>query len=120
MREGALKLLIRPAVYNGCLPKIKIRRRYPLRRATLSCILIFWCVTLGVAQDKGNQWLGTWKLDTAKSKLQQSPKEETLQVDAAAKDNIKWSLNGTAADGSNYSENFEGKADGKPYAINRD
>ena len=72
-----------------------------MRRATLSFILIFWCVTLGVAQDKGNQWLGTWKLDTAKSKLQQSPKEETLQVDAAAKDNIKWSLNGTAADGRN-------------------
>ena len=92
-------------------------RRYIV--SVLATILL--CAAVCIAQEpKSNGWLGTWKLDSGKSKLQQAPQQESLQVDAATKDNIKWSLNGTAADGSTYSESFEGKADGKSYPIMRD
>jgi hypothetical protein len=93
-----------------------------MRRSVLTlAVVMLWCATACLAQEsKSNGWLGTWKVDTSKSKLQQAPQQETLQVDAATKDNIKWSLNGTASDGTTYSESFEGKADGKSYPIMRD
>jgi len=80
-----------------------------------------WCAMACVAQNsKSNGWLGTWKLDTSKSKLQRPPQQETLQVEAGTKESIKWSLDGTAADGTTYHEIFDGKADGKSYPIMRD
>jgi hypothetical protein len=93
-----------------------------MRRSVFALVVVtLWCATACFAQDsKSNGWVGTWKLDTAQSKLQQAPQQETLQVDAGTKDNIKWSLNGTAADGTTYSESFDGKADGKSYPIMRD
>jgi hypothetical protein len=93
-----------------------------MRKAILGCVaVLLWCATACAAQESTtNGWLGTWKLDTSKSKLQQAPQQETLQVDAGTKDNIKWSLNGTGADGTTYSESFDGKADGKSYLIMRD
>lgn len=93
-----------------------------MRKAILGCVgVVLWFAILSIAQEsKSSGWLGTWKLDTTQSKLQQAPKQETLQVDGGTKDNIKWSIDGTAADGTNYHESFEGKADGKSYPIMRD
>lgn len=83
-------------------------------------VAALWCATTCFAQGS-NDWVGTWKLDTAQSKLHQAPKQETLQIiDSGSKDNIKWSIDGTAADGSTYHETFEGQADGKSYPIMRD
>ena len=66
-------------------------------------------------------WVGEWKLDTAKSKFHgPAPKEETLTVDSATKDSVKYSTKGTAADGSAYTEAYDGKADGKEYPLTRD
>jgi hypothetical protein len=77
------------------------------------------CGTMAFAQT--SDWVGTWKLDTTQSKLQQAPKQETLQVvDGGSRDNIKWSIDGTAADGTTYHETFDGMADGKSYPIMRD
>jgi hypothetical protein len=93
-----------------------------MRRSILSLVagILLCAVACWAQESKGNGWVGTWKLDTTQSKLQQAPKQETLQVDSGTKDSIKWSLNGTTADGTTYSENFEGKADGKSYPIMRD
>jgi hypothetical protein len=91
-----------------------------MRRFSFGLTVALWCATICFAQGS-SEWVGTWKLDTAQSKLQQAPKQETLQVvDAGSKDNIKWSIDGTAADGSTYHETFEGQADGKSYPIMRD
>ena len=92
-------------------------------RRFLSPLIIatLWCATAAIAQEStANRWVGTWKLDTSKSKLQQAPQQETLKIEAGTKDNIRWSLDGTAKDGTTYHETFEGKADGKSYPIMRD
>ena len=93
-----------------------------MRRSISSLVAVtLLCAAVTIAQEsKSSDWLGTWKLDTAQSRLQHPPQQESLQVDGGTKDNIKWSLNGTAADGTTYSESFEGKADGKSYPIMRD
>ena len=93
-----------------------------MRRSLFGLIVAaLWCATACFAQDaKSNGWPGTWKLDTAQSKIQQAPQQETLQVDAGTKDSIKWSLNGTDTDGATYHETFDGKDDGNSYPIMRD
>jgi hypothetical protein len=69
---------------------------------------------------QADPWVGTWKLDVAKSKFHSpAPKEETLTVDSATKDSVKYSTKGTAADGSAYTEAYQGKADGQEYPLTR-
>ena len=93
-----------------------------MRRSVLTLVvMMLWFAMVCLAQDsKSNGWVGTWKLDTSKSKLQQAPQQETLNIEGGTKDNIKWSLDGTAKDGTTYHETFEGKADDKSYPIMRD
>jgi len=79
--------------------------------ALLSCTLIF-------AQSKADPWAGTWKLDTVKSKLNDpAPKEETVKVEESDLNTIKYTTSGTDAEGKQFTENFDGKADGKPYPL---
>ena len=86
-------------------------------------VLLLGC-SLALAQAKkaapADPWVGTWKLDTSKSKFHNpGPKEETLTVDAANQDAVKYSMKGTAADGSPYTEAYDGKPDGKEYPLTR-
>ena len=87
-------------------------------------VLLLGC-SLAIAQGKkaaaaADPWAGTWKLDTSKSKFHSpGPKEETLTVDAANADAVKYSMKGTAADGSPYTEAYDGKPDGKEYPLTR-
>ena len=61
-------------------------------------------------QTSADPWAGTYKLDTAKSKFAgPAPKEETVTVDAASKDSVKYTINGTDADGKSYTVSFDGK-----------
>jgi hypothetical protein len=89
------------------------------KKLVLLGLLLGW--SLAFAQDKkaaADPWAGQWKLDTSKSKFHNpGPKEETLTVDAATNDAIKYSMKGTAPDGSPYTEGYEGKPDGNPYPI---
>ncbi|HKD80751.1 MAG TPA: hypothetical protein VKH81_13720 [Candidatus Angelobacter sp.] len=98
----------------------------------LLLVALLLCGSLAFAQAKkapaetkktapaADPWIGNWKLDIAHSKFHDpAPKEETLTVDAASKDAVKYSTKGTAADGSAYTEAYEGKADGKEYPLTR-
>lgn len=90
----------------------------------LSLAVLVVCGSLAFAQaqkaPQADPWVGQWKLDTAKSTFHNpGPKEETLTVDSASKEAVKYSMKGTAADGSAYSEAYEGKADGKEYPLTR-
>lgn len=59
--------------------------------------------------------MGTWKLDEAKSKLSAAgPKNNTVTYEAAG-DNIKITIEGTAADGTPVKSEWTGKYDGKDY-----
>lgn len=61
-------------------------------------------------QTGADPWAGTYKMDAAKSKFPgPSPKEETLTVDAANKDSVKYTIQGTDAQGKNYTATYDGK-----------
>lgn len=90
----------------------------------LALAVLLFAFTVAFAQDKkaaqADPWVGNWKLDTSKSKFHNpGPKEETLTVDAANNDAVKYSMKGTAPDGSPYTEAYEGKPDGSPYPLTR-
>ena len=91
------------------------------KRLVLPGLLL--ALSLALAQDKktaADPSVGQWKMDTSKSKFHHpGPKEETLTVDAANNDAIKYSTKGTAPDGSAYTEAYEGKPDGKAYPLTR-
>jgi len=71
----------------------------------------------------GDNWLGTWKLDVAKSKLSPgpAPKSLTLKFEATP-DGIKFTGDGVSADGKPTHSMFLSKFDGKdvPYEGNPD
>src|SRR5262245_20845255 len=94
------------------------------RGLSLAALLVCGSLALAFAQaqkaPQADPWVGQWKLDTTNSKFHQpGPKEETLTVDSASNDAVKYSMKGTAADGSAYTEAYEGKADGKEYPLTR-
>jgi hypothetical protein len=79
-------------------------------------VLAALAATQILAQD--NPLVGTWKLNTAKSKYTgvPAPKEMTRTIEAAG-DSVKYTNSGTAADGSAISASYTVKYDGKDYPI---
>ena len=67
--------------------------------------------------EKANSWVGVWKLDTSKSKLNEAPKQETMQIDSADRNSIKYSIRGASDEGKEYTENYDGKPDGNAYPV---
>ena len=71
----------------------------------LALVALLLACSMAVAQAKkaapADPWAGTWKLDTSKSKFHNpGPKEETLTVDAASAEAVKYSMKGTGPDGA--------------------
>jgi hypothetical protein len=65
----------------------------------------------------GDLWAGTYKLDISKSKFHEpAPKDESVQVISTA-GSLKYTITGTARDGKQFTESFDGKADDNPYPI---
>jgi hypothetical protein len=80
----------------------------------LSCTFAF---SQAKKQTGADPWAGTYKLDTAKSKFQMpAPKEETVTVDAANKDSVKYTIKGTDAQDKPYTVTYDGKP-GTPTAV---
>jgi hypothetical protein len=69
-----------------------------------------------LAQD--NPFVGTWKLNLAKSKFEPgpAPKSQTRTI-AAQGDEAKYTFDGVAADGKPFSYSFTVKYDGKDYPV---
>ena len=76
-------------------------------------LFLLLSVTAVLSQTKrqtADPWTGTFKLDTAKSKISgPAPKEETVTVDAASKDSVKYTIKGTDAQDKAYTVAYEGK-----------
>ena len=76
-------------------------------------LFLLLSVTAAIRQtkrEKADPWTGTFKLDTAKSKISgPAPKEETVTVDAASKDSVKYTIKGTDAQDKPYTVAYEGK-----------
>jgi hypothetical protein len=65
-------------------------------------------------------FLGTWKLNEAKSKLSPAtPKNSTVLYEAAG-DNVKVTIEGTDSDGKPTHNEWTGKFDGKDYPVTGD
>jgi hypothetical protein len=83
-----------------------------VRRLLLLFLLLNFTVSYSQTKKEtgADPWAGTFKLDTAKSKFAMAaPKEETVTVDAATKESVKYSIKGTDAQGKSYTVTFDGK-----------
>jgi hypothetical protein len=83
----------------------------------LTLALCFVGVALGYAADA---FMGTWKLNEAKSKLAPGSRKNNTVVYEAAGDNVKVSADGTDSDGKPTHNEWTGKFDGKDYPVTGD
>ena len=87
------------------------------RTFVLTLVLCFIGTSLCFAQ-KG--FMGTWKLNEAKSKLAAGAEKNTTVVYEAAGDNVKVTIDGTDASGNPIHNEWTGKFDGKDYPVTGD
>jgi hypothetical protein len=80
--------------------------------------LVITSVFCGPLLAQGNPFVGTWKLNVAKSKFEPgpAPKSQTRTV-VAEGEGAKYSFEGVRADGTPYSYSFTANYDGKDYPI---
>ncbi len=94
--------------------------KHLLNHRTLFILALAGCL-FGLAackkQEKANPWVGAWKLDVSKSKLNEAPKQETMQIETADQSSLKYSVRGVSAEGQEYVETFDGKPDGNAYPV---
>lgn len=65
-------------------------------------------------------FIGTWKLNEAKSKIGAGSPKITTVVYEAAGDNVKVTVDGTDSDGKAMHDEWTGKYDGKDYPVSGD
>jgi len=87
------------------------------RATVFTLVLCFVGVALGVAADG---FMGTWKLNEAKSKLGPgAPKNSTVVYEAAG-DSVKVTIDGTDSEGKPLHSEWTGKLDGNDYPVTGD
>jgi len=88
------------------------------RLCTFATLLVLAVVAAAPAFAQNDAFLGTWKMNAAKSKYTNppAPKELIRKLDTEG-DSIKYTYTGTAADGSSISYGFTVKYDGKDYPV---
>jgi len=89
------------------------------RRTILASLVVFLAgVVVGLAQVDATAFMGTWKLDEAKSKLAPGSTKATTVVYSGAADNqVKVTVDGTDKDGKPVHSEWTGKFDGKDYPV---
>lgn len=83
----------------------------------LSMMLLLVAV---LAYSAADAWMGTWKLNEAKSKISPGTSKNTTVVYEAAGDNVKITVDGVDADGKPSHNEWTGKFDGKDYPVTGD
>ena len=88
------------------------------RMMLLLGVLVLGAIAAGQLRAEDNPFLGTWKLNTAKSKAEGTtvPKSMSRSVTAAG-DKVTYSMEGVAADGSALKYSFTVSYDGKDYPV---
>jgi hypothetical protein len=84
----------------------------------LTAVALFAAVVACYAA--GDAFMGTWKLNEAKSTIGAGMAKNSMVVYAAAGDNIKVTVDGTNADGTSLHTEWTGKYDGKYYPVTGD
>lgn len=88
-----------------------------VRATALTLALCFVAAAVCLAADA---FIGTWKLNEAKSKLAPGTPKNTTVVYEAAGDNVKVTVEGTDSEGKATHSEWTGKFDGKEYAVTGD
>ena len=68
----------------------------------------------------GDPYMGTWKLNEAKSKFAKGATKNSMVVYSADGDKVKVTVDGTTADGKAVHSEWTGKYDGKDYPVTGD
>lgn len=87
------------------------------RATVLTLVLCFVGAAVCLASDG---FMGTWKLNEAKSKIPAGVAKNSTVVYEAVGDNTKVTIDGTGADGKPIHNEWTGKFDGKDYAVTGD
>jgi hypothetical protein len=87
------------------------------RTTVLTLALCFVGVAVCLAADA---FMGTWKLNEAKSKIAPGSPKNTAVVYEAAGDSVKVTTDGTNGDGKPSHSEWTGKYDGKDYPVTGD
>jgi len=92
-----------------------------MNRKSFVCTGALLLLAVGISYAAGNDvFMGTWKLNEAKSKATAGmPKNSTVAYTMDG-DNIKVAIDGTDAKGQAYHSDWTGKFDGKDYALTGD
>ena len=80
-----------------------------------SLLMLGLCLAAVMCFAVNESMLGTWKLNEAKSKLAAGSPKNNIVTYEAARDSMKVTIDGTAADGSAVHSEWTGKFDGKDY-----
>jgi hypothetical protein len=91
-----------------------------MKRKTLVFTAAALFAAVAVCYAAGDAFMGTWKLNEAKSKIGAGMPKNSLVVYAAAGDSVKITVDGTNADGTPLHSEWTGNFDGKDYAITGD
>ena len=92
-----------------------------MNRKSFVCAGALLLLAAGIVYAAGNDaFLGTWKLNEAKSKIAPGLPKNSTVVNTADGDNMKVAIDGTDAKGQPYHSEWTGKFDGKDYAVTGD
>jgi hypothetical protein len=96
---------------------MKMNRKSFMRIGALLVLVL----TAGIAYAAGNDvFMGTWKLNEAKSKIAAGQPKNSTVVNTVDGDNVKIAIDGTDAKGQPFHSEWTGKFDGKDYALTGD
>ena len=85
-------------------------KRFLVLLLLLSCTVAFSQKKKQTGTVSRDPWVGTYKLDIARSKIAGQPnQEETVTVSVANKDSVKYTIQGKDAQGNSFTLNYEGK-----------
>jgi hypothetical protein len=89
-------------------------------KARATALALALCLAGAAVCFADDGFMGTWKLNEAKSKLSPgTPKNSTVVYEAAG-DNVKVTIDGTDSDGKPTHNEWTGKFDGKDYPVTGD
>jgi hypothetical protein len=89
-----------------------------MNRKSFVCAGALLLLAAGIVYAAGNDaFLGTWKLNEAKSKIAAGMPKNSTVVYTADGDNVKVGIDGTDAKGQTFHSDWTGKFDGKDYPL---
>ena len=78
---------------------------------------VFFCLMAATGSLADDGFIGTWKLNEAKSKFAPGPTRNSTVVYEASGDSVKITIDGIGADGKPSHNEWTGKFDGKDYPV---